>query len=32
MPKLNLLKWYPGDIVYSINTNKQQFKKSQILS
>lgn len=32
MPKLDLIDWYPGQITYTMNTNKQQFKKSQILS
>ena len=32
MPKLELVKWYPGNIVYTMNTNKQMFKKSKILS
>jgi len=32
MPKLELINWYPGGITYTMNTNKQQFKKSKILS
>jgi hypothetical protein len=32
MPKLDLIDWYPGQITYTMNTDKQQFKKSQILS
>lgn len=26
-----MLKWYPGNILFSINTDKQEFKKSQYL-
>ena len=32
MPKLELIKWYPGDIVFTLNASKQMFKKSKILS
>lgn len=32
MPKVQLLPWYPDNILYQINTTKQVFKKSKILN
>ncbi len=29
---MEIIKFYPGDITYTISTDKQQFKKSKILS
>jgi 16S rRNA C967 or C1407 C5-methylase (RsmB/RsmF family) len=32
MPKMELIDWYPRNIVYSLTTNKKEFKKSQMLA
>ncbi len=32
MPKLDVLDWYPGNILHQINTTKQIFKKSKVLN
>ena len=32
LPKLEIIKWYPGDLVYTMNTNKAMLKKSKIFA
>ena len=32
MPNIKKLDFYPGDILFEMNTSKQMFKKSKILS
>jgi len=32
MPKIDILSWYPGNILHQINTTKTIFKKSKILN